>query len=80
MMIDVEALRVHAAEVSGERLERTRGRLQHLTPGELRAVTETADAIGQGVVSCLLETAASNTSVAAVLENLYPVGNGTDRG
>ena len=80
MMIDVEALRVHAAEVSGERLERTRGRLHDLTPGELRAVAETADAIGQGIASCLLETAAADTSVAAVLEKLYPVGNGTARG
>jgi hypothetical protein len=80
MTIDAEALRFHAAEVIDERLERTRRRLQHLTPDELRTVTETADAIGQGVARCLLETAASNTSFAAVLENLYPVGNGTVRG
>jgi hypothetical protein len=80
MTIDAEAVRVHAAEVSRERLGRTRGRLQQLTPGELRAVEETADAIGQAVAGCLLETAATDASFAEVLANLYPIGNGTGRG
>ena len=80
MMIDTEALRTHAAEVSRERLVRTRGRLRALSTGELKTVEETADAVGQAVVGCLLDSAVSNPSLAAVLSELYPVGNGTARG
>jgi hypothetical protein len=80
MMIDAEALRSHARDVSSERLRLRRRRLRHLTPHELKAVAETADAISQAVADCLLETAASDASVATVLASLYPVGNGTARG
>ena len=80
MTIDAQALRVHAAEISRERLTRTRGRLRTLSPGELSTVEETAEAVGQAVAGCLLDTAASNASLAAVLAELYPVGNGTARG
>jgi hypothetical protein len=80
MMIDAEALRTHAAEISHERLMRTRGRLRALSRGELKTVEDTADSVGQAVVGCLLDSAASNPSLAAVLSQLYPVGNGTARG
>jgi hypothetical protein len=80
MTIDVQALRGYAAEISQERLTRTRGRLRTLSPRELRTVEETAEAVGQAVVGCLLDSAASNPSLATVLSELYPVGNGTARG
>jgi len=80
MKIDAEALRTHAAEISHERLMRTRGRLRALSTGELKTVEDTADSVGQAVVGCLLDSAASNPSLAAVLSELYPVGNGTARG
>jgi hypothetical protein len=80
MTIDAEAIRFHATEVIDERLERTRGRLHDLTTDELNAVAQTADAIGQGVARCLLEAAAADASFAAVLEKLYPVGDGSARG
>jgi hypothetical protein len=80
MTIDAQALRGYAAEISRERLTRTRGRLRTLSPRELRTVEETAEAVGQAVVGCLLDSAASNPSLAAVLSELYPVGNGTARG
>jgi hypothetical protein len=51
-----------------------------LSTGELKTVEDTADAVGQAVVGCLLDSAASNPSLAAVLSELYPVGNGTARG
>ena len=80
MMIDSQALQCYAAEISRERLTRTRGRLRSLSPQELRTVEETAEAVGQAVAGCLLDTAASDASLAAVLADLYPVGNGTARG
>jgi hypothetical protein len=80
MTIDSQALQGYAAEISRERLTRTRGRLRFLSPQELRAVEETAEAVGQAVAGCLLDTAASDASLAAVLAELYPVGNGTARG
>jgi hypothetical protein len=80
MTIDADALRIHALEVSHERLGRTRGRFRALSPRELRTIEETAEAVGQAVAGCLLDTAASDASLAAVLAELYPVGNGTARG
>jgi hypothetical protein len=80
MTIDAQALRVYAAEISRERVPRTRGRLRSLSPRELRTVEETAEAVGQAVVGCLLDSAASNPSLATILSELYPVGNGTARG
>lgn len=76
MRIDAQALRHHAADVCSERMLRTRRRLRGLSPAELRVVEETAEAVGQAVVCCLLESAASNESLEAVLAGLYPsVGN-----
>jgi hypothetical protein len=80
MTIDTDALRSHAREVSRERVRFRSGQLRQLTPTELRAVEETADAIGQAVARCLLETAAGDAFVATALESLYPVGNATGRG
>jgi hypothetical protein len=81
MRIDAEALRRDAAEVSGERILRTRRRLRRLSPAELRAVEQTAEAVGQAVASCLLESAAGDASLQAVLAELYPtVGNAAARG
>ena len=80
MTIDSQAFLSYAAEISRERLTRTRGRLRSLSPQELRTVQETAEAVGQAVAGCLLDTAASDASLAAVLAELYPVGNGTARG
>lgn len=76
MTIDAQALRHHAADVCNERILRTRPRLRRLSPGELRVVEQTAEAVGQAVACCLLESAASDTSLEAVLAGLYPsVGN-----
>jgi hypothetical protein len=80
MTIDADALKIHALEVSRDRLARRRGRLRALSPRELRTIEETAEAVGQAVAGCLLDTAASDASLAAVLAELYPVGNGTARG
>lgn len=80
MTIDGAALRSHARDVSRERFLRDKGRLRELSLGELKAVAEIVDAIGQGVADCLLETADANPSVATVLSSLYPVGNGAARG
>jgi hypothetical protein len=80
MTINAEALRTDAAEISRERVTRTRRRLRTLSARELRTVEETAEAVGQAVAVCLLESAASDASLAAVLAELYPVGNGTARG
>jgi hypothetical protein len=79
-MIDADALRRHAREVSRERFECRRRRLRELSQSELRAVLETSEAIGRAVADCLLETAAADSSVATALESLYPVGNETARG
>ena len=81
MRIDAEALRRDAAEVAGERILRTRRRLQGLSPAELRVVEQTAEAVGQAVACCLLESAATDSSLEAVLAGLYPtVGNAAARG
>jgi hypothetical protein len=81
MRIDAEALRRDAAEVSSERIRRTRRRLQRLSPAERRVVEQTADAVGQAVAACLLESAAADSSLEAVLAGLYPtVGNAAARG
>ena len=76
MRIDAEALRRDAAYVCEERMLRTRPRLRGLSPAELRVVEQTAEAVGQAVACCLLESAASDSSLQAVLASLYPtVGN-----
>ena len=80
MTIDAHALRIHAAEVSLDRLNRNRSRLRELSSGELRIVEEVADAVGQAVATCLLDAAESDTSVASALADMYPVGTGTGRG
>jgi hypothetical protein len=80
MTINADALRIYALEVSRERLGHTRGRLRALSPRELRTIEETAEAVGQAVAGCLLDTASTDASLAAVLADLYPVGNGTARG
>lgn len=72
MRIDAEALRGHAADVCHERIVRTRPRLQSLSPAELMAVEQTAQAVGQAVACCLLESAVSDASLEAVLAGLYP--------
>ena len=72
MRIDSEALRRDAAAVSSERVLRTRRRLRRLSPAELRAVEQTAEAVGQAVARCLLESAAMDPSLEAVLARLYP--------
>jgi hypothetical protein len=72
MRIDADALRDHAADVCNERIVRTRRRLQSLSPAELRVVEQTAEAVGQAVACCLLESAASDASLEAVLAGLYP--------
>jgi hypothetical protein len=77
MRIDSDALRRDAAAVSSERVLRTRRRLSRLSPAELRVVEQTAEAVGQAVACCLLESAAMDASLEAVLAGLYPsVGNG----
>jgi hypothetical protein len=81
MRVDAEALRRDAAAVSSERILRTRRRLRRLSPAELRAVEQTAEAIGQAVACCLLESAAVDANLEAVLAGLYPsVGNGAAPG
>jgi hypothetical protein len=81
MRIDSQALRRHAAEVCSEGVLRTRGRLRRLSAAELSAVEETAQSVGQAVACCLLESAASDESLEAVLAGLYPsVGNGAAPG
>ena len=81
MRIDAEALRRDAAGVSSERILRTRRRLRRLSPAELRAVEQTAQAVGQAVACCLLESAVADASLEAVLAALYPtVGNAAARG
>jgi hypothetical protein len=81
MTIDAQSLRLHAAGVSEERLSRVRGRLQALTPAQRLAVEETAFAVAQATAGCLLERAAADEALAAVLARLYPsAGNGTARG
>jgi hypothetical protein len=72
MTVDAGAVRHHAADVTRERLLRTRGRLRGLGPMERRAVEETAEAVGQAVARCLLESAATDSSLEKVLAGLYP--------
>ena len=80
MSIDAEALRHHAADVSAERLSRSRGSLRRLDEAERLAVEETALAVGQAVAGYLLERAAADESLANVLAGLYPDGNSSSRG
>jgi hypothetical protein len=81
MRIDAEALRRDAAGVCEERMLRTRPRLRGLSPAELRVVEQTAEAVGQAVACCLLESAATDASLEAVLAGLYPtVGTAAARG
>jgi hypothetical protein len=72
MRIDAQALRHHAAEVCSEHIVRTRGRLRRLSPAEQRVVEQTAQAVGQAVACCLLESATTDASLEAVLAGLYP--------
>jgi hypothetical protein len=72
MRIDAQALRQHADRVSEERLLRRGARLRGLSMAERVAVESTARAVGRGVASCLLEGAATDESLAAVLARLYP--------
>lgn len=51
---------------------RTEGRLRGLSAAQLEAVEETATAVGLAVAGCLIESAASDESLAAVLAGLYP--------
>lgn len=81
MTIDAEALRRDAADVCEERILRTRRRLRGLSPTELRVVEQTAEAVGQAVACCLLDSAATDSSLEAVLAGLYPtVGTAAARG
>jgi hypothetical protein len=81
MTIDAQALRLHAAGVSEERLSRMRGRLRAMTPAQRLAVEETALAVAQATAGCLLERAAADEALAAVLARLYPSArNGTGGG
>jgi hypothetical protein len=72
MTIDASALRMEASAVCQERLVRARGRLSGLSRTELRAVEETVQAVGLGVVACLLDSAAADERLEAVLARLYP--------
>jgi hypothetical protein len=77
MRIDAEALREHADRVCEESLLRRSARLRRLTADERRMVESTARAVGRGVAGCMLERAATDATLAAVLETLYPsVRNG----
>ena len=82
MRIDAEALRRDAADVCEDRMLRTRPRLRGLSPAELRVVEQTAEAVGQAVARCLLESAATDASLEGpVLAGLYPtVGTAAARG
>jgi hypothetical protein len=81
MRIDARALRQHADLLSEESLLRRSGRLKALSPTERFVVENTARAVGRGVAGCLLERAAADANLAAVLETLYPsVGNGATPG
>lgn len=72
MTIDASALQMEASTVCQERLFRARGRLSDLSQTELRAVEETVQAISLGVVGCLLDSAAADERLEAVLARLYP--------
>jgi hypothetical protein len=72
MSIDAQALRRHADRVSEESLLRREGRLRGLTTVERAAVELTARAVGQGVARCLLEGAAADANLEAVLAMVYP--------
>jgi hypothetical protein len=77
MRVDNEAVKQHATAVSQARFAAVRPRLRTLSPDEKSAVEEIARAIGQGVAGCLLEKAASDQRLAAVLAALYPAGGET---
>ena len=72
MRIDAQALTQHADRVSEEKLLRREARLSGLSRAERVAVESTARAVGRGVASCLLERAAADDNLAAVLARLYP--------
>jgi hypothetical protein len=72
MRIDAHALRRHADFVSEESLIRRSARLGRLSPGDRLLVERTARAVGRGVAGCLLEKAATDANLAAVLATLYP--------
>jgi hypothetical protein len=74
MTIDASALRTEASAVCQAQLLRARGRLKELTRTEQRAVEEMVQAVGLGVVACLLEGAADDERLEAVLSGLYPPG------
>ena len=77
MRIDAQALRQHADRVSEENFLRRSARLRGLSPAERLVIEGTARAVGRGVADCMLERAATDANLAAVLETLYPsVGNG----
>jgi len=73
MSIDAQALRQHADRVSEERLLRRGARLSGLSHAEWVAIEGTARAVGQGVAGCLLEEAAADANLEAVLATLYPL-------
>ena len=72
MRIDADALRREAAEVSRERVLRTQRHLRRLSAAELHVVEQMAEAVGQAVACCLLESAAADASLEAVLAGNYP--------
>ena len=73
MTIDAQALRLHADRVSEEKLLRRGARLRRLSQAERVAIESTARAVGQGVAGCLLEEAAADSNLEAVLATLYPL-------
>jgi hypothetical protein len=79
--IDASALRRQASAVSHDQLVRARGRLRDLSRSELEVVEETVHAVGLGVAACLLDSAAADEGIEAVLAALYPsVGSPSARG
>ena len=73
MTIDAQGLRQHADRVTEESLVRRSGKLRALSPAERLVVERTARAVGRGVAACLLEGAAADAHLEAVLATLYPL-------
>ena len=73
MRIDAQALRQDADRVSEESLVRRSARLRALSQEERHVVESAARAVGRGVAACLLETAAAEPDLEAVLATLYPL-------
>jgi hypothetical protein len=73
MTIDAQGLRQHADRVTEESLVRRSGKLRALSPVERLVVERTARAVGRGVAGCLLEGAAADAKLEAVLATLYPL-------